>query len=185
MRLITKLAIAGALTTASLTAYVTAQPAPADKLAELDIAEDGRQILYLTPEQREHVRNEMRGFLFGVQSLTLAIADQDREEIARIAGDLGPKGQMGQGMGHGKGGGQGMQHEPGMGKGNGMGGGQHGMMANMPDEFFSYARPLRHGFKAIAEMAADADMTDIQRAFGENLENCVACHGTFTARDAK
>lgn len=197
MRPLQTLAIAGVIASASFAGYVAIQSASAQESADLEIADDGRQILYLTPEQRDHVRTEMRGFLFGVQSLTVALADEDREEIARLAADLGPKGMMGQGMGkgmghgsgggHGPGMGQGMQHKPGSGQGmgKGMGGGQHGMMANMPDEFFNYARPLRQGFMQISEMAADAPFTEIQRAFGENLENCVACHGTFTARDAK
>ncbi|MAP96195.1 MAG: hypothetical protein CMK07_14710 [Ponticaulis sp.] len=159
--------------------------------ADATIASDGRQILYLTEEQRTHVRGEMRNFLEGVQGLTYAIADEDRAMIAELAAGMGPHGP-GPGMDNG----QGMQRGNGMGRGHGdkpmegMQGGQGmgkmggmGMMRDAPDEFFEYARPLRQNFKAISEMAPTADMKDIQRALSENLLNCVACHDTFTARD--
>lgn len=173
--------------------------APSEPAAtsEPEYAEDGRRILYLTPDQKEHVSDEMRGFLMGIQGLTEAIADEDRPRIAELASSMGPKGPgsgMGQGMGrgmgqgHGKGSGmgQGMGRGmgPGMGGGHGMGNGR-GVMANQPPEFHAIGQSLRHGFKDIAEMAPTADMKDIQYALAGNLTQCTACHSSFAAVDAK
>ncbi|GEM_PF-2395581 len=166
------------------------------------LSEDGREILYLSSEQRNHIRTQMRSFLTGVQGLTEAIAYEDREAIAEIAAGLGPHGMQGQGGGMRHGSGEGMRlgegdgqhggHAPGEGRGQGMGHGQNrgmgngggmGLMRDLPDEFFGFGRPLHQNFKAIADMAETADIKEIQTAFADNLNNCVACHNTFTARD--
>ncbi len=139
------------------------------------IADDGREILYLTPEQRTHVREEMRMFITGVQALTSALAEEDRAAIAQAASSMGRpgrmNGQMGQGRGHGQ--------------GNGMGRGMGGMMASMPAPFHTLGRGTRISFEEIAAMSDTAEMQDIQRAFADTLQNCVTCHSTYTARDAQ
>jgi hypothetical protein len=181
----------GAVACAANTAIGAPQDPAASEAPEY--AEDGRRILYLTPVQKEHVSNEMRGFLMGVQGLTEAIADEDRPRIAELATSMGPKGPgggMGHGMGHGQGKGSGMGQGMGRGMGSGMGqgqgmGGGRGVMANQPPEFHAIGQSLRLGFKDIAEMAPTADMKDIQYALAGNLTQCTACHASFAAVDAK
>lgn len=193
-----KFAVAGASALALIIGSVAIAQETGDtsSIEAVQKAEDGRQILFMTPEQRMHVRSQMRDFLAGVQGITEAIAFEDRDAIADIASGLGPHGGMGggegkgHGPGHGKGHGQdnGERHGQGMGQKMGpkMGqGGGNGMMRNMPAEFFEFGRPLHQNFAKIAEMAPTADMVDIQKALADNMNNCLGCHNTFTARDKK
>lgn len=184
-----------AIVTIACSTTLTATSEPDDAVTETrpEYAEDGRRILYLTADQREHVSTEMRGFLMGISMISEAIADEDRTQIAEIASSMGRKGQgrgmgSGQGMGPGNGMGQGrgMGVGPGQGQGagQGQGRGMGGIMANQPAEFHAIGRELRTGFDDIASMAATADMKDIQYALSANMNQCIACHGSFTARDA-
>ncbi|MAF59018.1 MAG: hypothetical protein CMK03_14105 [Ponticaulis sp.] len=153
------------------------------------IADDGREILFLTPEQRTHVREEMRMFITGVQALTAALAEEDRAAIAQAASSMGRpgrmNGQMGQGHGHGQGNGMGRGMGHGGGQGMHQGQGMGGMMASMPAPFHTLGRGTRISFEEIAAMSDTAEMQDIQRAFADTLQNCVTCHSSYTARDAQ
>lgn len=138
---------------------------------EAKYADDGRQILELTAAQRTHVKEEMRNFLTGIQAMTEAFAEEDRNALKEAALSMGPKG-----MGPGKGKGMGQ----GMGKGTGQG---NGLMRNAPDQFHIYGQGLRWGFMNIAQRANTDDLKSLQKDFAENLTNCSNCHATYTARD--
>ena len=49
---------------------------------------DGRIALYYTADDRAHISTEMLGFLQGLQTISGAIADEDRETIRDAAGAL-------------------------------------------------------------------------------------------------
>lgn len=157
----------------SLFALCLGASAQAQSDQEPDYAADGRQILYLTEEQRTHVQGEMQIFLAGLQSLTLAFAENDRDTIRDVALSLGPKGRQGDFSGA----------NPGRGSGNGAG--RNGIMRNAPAVFHNYSQSLRFGFLDIAQQAETADLKTLQSDFADNLATCSACHATFTARDAE
>ncbi len=161
-----------ALLPAALVFFASALPAASQTAAkDVEYAEDGRQILYLSNAQRTHVKQEMRAFLSGVQTMTQAFVDEDRATLKSAALSMGPKG-MGMGKGQGNG----------MGRGMGFGSGL-GVMRDAPDEFHTFGRGLRRGFLDIADKADTDDLKTLQQAFADNLINCTSCHATFTARD--
>lgn len=168
-----------ALLPAVLLLSVSALPAASQTaVKDVEYAEDGRQILYLSEAQRSHVKQEMRAFLSGVQAMTQAFADEDRAAIKTAALSMGPKG-----MGMGKGQGAGMGDGMGFGRGMSGNGGGHGIMRDAPDEFHTFGRGVRRGFLDIADKADTDDLKTLQQAFADNLINCTSCHETFTARD--
>ena len=113
-------------------------------------SDDPRHAIYLTPGERAHVRGEMLEFLNGVAIISDAAVAGDRETIAETADALR----------RGDGGGQTIRQK-------------------MPEGFRLISRDLRQGFAGISEMAATADMEDIQRATAETLHRCAACHGSY------
>jgi len=114
-------------------------------------ATDGRLALYLTADERGHVSAEMLQFLQGVQTISAAVSDEDRETIQATADNLR------------RGNGQGM-----------------GVQMKAPDGFRQIGQSLRQEFGSIADMSLTSDMTDIQQSLSDAMTNCVACHGTYT-----
>ena len=113
---------------------------------------DGRIALYYTAEDRTHISAEMLGFLQGLQTISGAVAEDDRETIRDAAGALR--------------------------RGNGQG---QAVQAKSPEGFRQIGRALRQDFGDIADMAETADMSDIQITLGNALAKCAACHGTYKA----
>lgn len=112
--------------------------------------EDPRLAIRLTPDERAHVRGEMLEFLNGVAVISDAAVAGDREAIAETADALK----------RGDGGGETIRQK-------------------VPEGFRLMSRDLRQGFAGISEMAATADMENIQRATAETLHRCAACHGSY------
>jgi len=113
---------------------------------------DGRIALYYTATDRTHVSEEMLGFLQGVQTISAAIPEEDRDTIRDAAGAL---------------------H-----RGNGLG---QAVQAKSPEGFRQIGRALRQDFADIADMAEAADMPDIQITLSNALAKCAACHGSYKA----
>lgn len=113
---------------------------------------DGRIALYYTAADRAHVSEEMLGFLQGVQAISAAIAEGDRETIGEAAGALR--------------------------RGNGQG---QAVQTKSPDGFRAIGQSLRQDFGDIANMADTADMADIQVSLSNALTKCAACHGSYKA----
>lgn len=117
---------------------------------------DGRIALYYTADDRAHISGEMLGFLQGLQTISAAMADEDRETIHDAAAALR------------RGNGQGMA-----------------VQMKSPEGFRVLGRSLRDDFSAIADMSGTADMADIQIAVSSAMSKCVACHGSFKAVEVK
>jgi len=117
---------------------------------------DGRIALYYTAEDRMHLSAEMLGFLQGLQTISGAIADEDRETIRDAADALR--------------------------RGNGQG---QAVQLKSPEGFRVLGRSLRQDFSDISDMAMTAEMDEIQLAVSSAMGKCVACHGSFKAVEVK
>ena len=115
---------------------------------------DGRIALYYTAADRAHISGEMLFFLQGVQTISAAVAEEDRETIRDTADSL----RIGQGRGQGQ-----------------------ALQAKSPEGFRTIGRSLRQDFGAISDMAMTADMSEIQMTLGDAMTKCVACHGSYKA----
>ena len=113
---------------------------------------DGRLALYYTAEDRAHISGEMLAFLQGVQAISSAVVDEDRETIQATAEALR------------RGDGQGM-----------------GVQMKSPEGFRQIGRSLRQDFGAIADMAGTASMPEVQIALSDAMTKCAACHGSYKA----
>lgn len=90
---------------------------------------DGRIALYYTAADRAHVSEEMLGFLQGVQTISAAIPEEDRDTIRDAAGALR--------------------------RGNGLG---QAVQAKSPEGFRQIGRALRQDFADMAEAADMSDI---------------------------
>ena len=117
---------------------------------------DGRIALYYTADDRAHISTEMLGFLQGLQTISGAIADEDRETIRDAAGALR--------------------------RGNGQG---QAVQLKSPEGFRVLGRSLRQDFSDISDIAMTAEMDEIQLAVSSAMGKCVACHGSFKAVEVK
>jgi hypothetical protein len=124
----------------------------AAETARPERTEDGRLALYYTATDRGHISTEMLGFLQSLQTLSAAVADEDRETIRDTAGALR--------------------------RGNGQG---QAVQMKSPEGFRAFGFALRQDFSAISDMAMTADMTEIELAISGATSKCVACHGTYKA----
>ncbi len=113
---------------------------------------DGRLALYYTADDRAHISGEMLGFLQGLQTISMAVAEEDRETIRDAAGALR------------RGGGQGQA-----------------VQQKSPEGFRMIGRSLRQDFGTISDMAMTADMDDLQLAVSDAMGKCAACHGSYKA----
>lgn len=115
-------------------------------------AADGRLAVYYTSADRAHISREMLAFLQGVQTVSSATLDEDRQTI-RITAEALRRGD-GQGM---------------------------AVQMKSPDGFRQIGRALREDFGLIADMAESQSMMEIQIALGNAMTKCVACHGSYKA----
>lgn len=119
-------------------------------------AADTRQILTLTESQREHVLDEMRALLSGVQSILAALAKDNMTAVAQHARLLGMS------MGH---------------KAEGH------LKDVLPREFMLLGMSVHQDFDKIA---ADAEsLKDAKHTLGQvsnTLYKCVACHDAYQIR---
>lgn len=123
-----------------------------------ETAADGRVAVILTPGERDLVLTEMRGFLAGVQTMTVALNSKDMETVARTAESLGMKSAA---------------EVPASLKGK------------LPLEFKQLGFSVHQAFDQIAADARTiGDPAHTQQQLGETLSRCVACHAghQLTAR---
>nr|WP_321361473.1 hypothetical protein [uncultured Hyphomonas sp.] len=117
---------------------------------------DGRIALYYTAEDRMHLSAQMLGFLQGLQTISGAIAEEDRETIRDAAGALR--------------------------RGNGQG---QAVQLKSPEGFRVLGGSLRQDFGTMSDMAMTADMDELQLMVSDAMGKCVACHGTYKAVEAE
>ncbi|OGA22195.1 MAG: hypothetical protein A3I01_11865 [Betaproteobacteria bacterium RIFCSPLOWO2_02_FULL_65_24] len=114
---------------------------------------DGRTVVLLTPEERTFVLKEMRGFLAGVQKLSAALANDDLQQAANVARNMGSEAGAG---------------EP------------AALMGKLPLEFKMLGLSLHADFDRLAREAdAKAAPKDLLRQLGGTLQKCVACHDRY------
>ncbi len=116
-------------------------------------AEDARTPLTLTAAEAAAVREEMRGFLEGVQAISSGLADNDMKAVAKAARAMGISGD---------------KHVP------------MSLRMRLPMEFKEMGRATHIGFDNLA-IDADGlgDAGHSMKQLGETLQNCNACHASF------
>jgi len=112
-------------------------------------AQDDRQAIVVSADQRDMMRAEMRTFLVTVQDIVLALAEGDMPAVADSARSMS--------------------------RGRGMGG---GMGRAMPMEFHQMGRGTHIAFEELAQ-AAEFGPEGVMGELGTLMSNCTGCHATF------
>lgn len=127
-----------------------ALPALAENKAS---AIDKREVLVLTPMQREHVLGEMRALLSGVQNILGALAEDDMKAVADIARPLG-RSMAGKAEDHLKG--------------------------VLPPHFMQLGMAAHEDFDRIAALAeSGADSKAVLSELSRSMNKCQACHANY------
>lgn len=114
---------------------------------------DKREVLVLTPMQREHVLAEMCALLSGVQNILGALAEDDIKAVADIARPLG-RSMAGKAEDHLKG--------------------------VLPKHFMQLGMDVHHDFDSIAALAeSGADGKAILSELSRSMKKCQACHAHY------
>lgn len=117
---------------------------------------DMREIIYLSAERRQHVLEEMQGFLAASQEIIAALGQNDMLAVQEAAN--------GQRQGNGN---------PGL-----------GVRFRLPQEFFAMAQETRKGFGRVADVAkATGDVQKVNEELGNAMLMCNACHSTWQLRE--
>ncbi len=114
---------------------------------------DRREVLVLSPMQREHVLAEMRALLGGVQGLLGALAEDDMKAVADIARPLGTT-MAGKAEDHLKG--------------------------VLPQHFMQLGLMVHQDFDSIAALAeSGADSKAVLSELSRSMKKCQACHAHY------
>jgi len=114
---------------------------------------DKREVLVLTPLQREHVLAEMRALLGGVQGLLGALAEDDMKAVADIARPLGIR-MAGKAEDHLKG--------------------------VLPQHFMQLGLMVHQDFDSIAALAeSGAGNKAVLSELSRSMKKCQACHAHY------
>ena len=114
---------------------------------------DKREVLVLTPIQREHVLAEMRALLGGIQGLLGALAEDDMKAVAEIARPLGIS-MAGKAEDHLKG--------------------------VLPQHFMQLGLMVHQDFDSIAALAeSGGDNKAVLSELSRSLKKCQACHAHY------
>jgi len=115
--------------------------------------DDGRSAIRLTASERIKVLGEMRGMLEAVQTVTEALAREDRAAIENAARSVGMAAT---------------QNE------------SPALMGKLPLEFKTLGLAAHKAWDDIADLAAiGATYRDINAALGDILLNCTSCHAGY------
>lgn len=119
----------------------------------VSLAKDGRSEIKMTPENREYVMAEMRGFLESVQKINEGIAKNDPKIIEKVG------------------------QESGSCKVDGV---PEGLVKSLPLGFKKMGFETHELFDVMAKMAKENyDRQQTQEKLNQLLNNCVACHKTY------
>lgn len=128
--------------------FFTQKPKPAEPFR---MEGDARQSVVVTPEQRQFVMSEMRGFVEGMDEIYQGILENNPEKIARAAEKSGthlkpPK----------------------------------ALRDALPKEFLQMGMKTHKLFDAIADSAMDDyERAVTEKQLGRLMNNCVACHSMY------
>lgn len=115
---------------------------------------DGRTPIVLTDTERAFIRNEMRGFLAGIQEILEASANGDGKRAAAAGRSIGMNGPE-------------KDHIP------------KSLAPKLPMEFKQLGLATHRGFDQIADAAERDGGANAPKQLGLLMQNCVACHGTW------
>lgn len=115
---------------------------------------DTRISFAVTQAERTHIQGQMLTFLTDLQTLNMAVADEDRDLIREIGTA------------------QANRRDP-----NGIG---QTLRMKAPAGFRQINQSLRGDFAALAEAADTAPVGELQERLSLVMSKCVACHGTYT-----
>jgi hypothetical protein len=128
-------------------------------LSAMSVMADGngnRQILSLTEPQRQHVLEEMRALLSGIQNILTALAKDDMAAVAQHARPLG----------------MGMAHKA-----------EDHLKGVLPREFMRLGMSVHEDFDRIAADAESLkDPKQTLRQLSNTMFKCVACHDAYQLR---
>ena len=114
---------------------------------------DKREVLVLTPMQREHVLGEMRALLTGIQNILGALAEDDMKAVADIAHPLGIS-MVGKAEDHLKG--------------------------VLPPHFMQLGLMVHQDFDSIATLAeSGGDSKAMLSELSRSMKKCQACHAHY------
>jgi cytochrome c556 len=131
-----------------------AAPASTQAAAPASQARDGRSVVPLTPDERDHVLGEMRDFLMALQRITDGLAREDGAAVAAAARAVGagsPTGRM-----------------------------PPAIARKLPPDFRELARATHEDFDRIA--AGTSPSLDRSRTLAQTavlLQRCTTCHAAF------
>ena len=114
---------------------------------------DQRRVIPMTPDGRDLVLTEMRGFLAGLQQIVAALSTDDLARAAEVSRSLGTD-MMGEVPPH--------------------------IMQQLPLEFRQLGRSTHQDFDQIAlDLDTLGDPRHAMAQLGETLNKCVACHASW------
>ncbi len=115
--------------------------------------EDGRTAVLLSPAEHNKVLGEMRGLLEAVQTITVALVDEDMESVTATAHSVGMAAARAE---------------------------SPAMLAKLPLDFKALGMSMHKAFDDLGQEAADmGDGKEIQRKLGALLEKCTSCHAGY------
>ena len=127
--------------------------------AEVALDADARTPIAMTADQQRALRTQMRRHFDSVHQLIAALSAGDWAAVAAAASGFAP--------GRGQGAGQ------------GMGPGSNFRDA-LPEQWFSFARPMHAAMNALADEARGAQRLDAALSrLAEATEQCTSCHAAF------
>ncbi len=116
--------------------------------------EDGRITLSINKDEKRFVLAEMRDMLETVQSIVLALDENNMDDVAEAVKGRGVADMM--------------RNTPKI------------LIAKVPLEFMALGRGMHKGFDDIGKAASEgANREKIISLLGEQLGKCVACHSTY------
>lgn len=124
--------------------------------AQTDVA-DTRTAVPMSDSQQAELRAQMRKHLESLQATLAALAAADWTAVATAANTLTPG--QGRGMGQGP---------------------MHSFRSALPQDWFTFARPMHQQFAAIAAEAAGQRRSDVAlAALAQATAQCTGCHAHF------
>lgn len=121
--------------------------------------DDKRQVITITELQREHVLEEMRALLSGIQEILTLLASEDMAAVAQRARSLGTH----------------MTHKA-----------EDHLKGALPKEFMRLGMSVHRDFDQIAIDAASLkDSKHTLRQLSDSMNKCVACHASYQIRSSQ
>lgn len=117
---------------------------------------DKRQVITMSELQREHVLEEMRALLSGIQKILTSLASEDMAAVTQHARSLGMH----------------MTHKA-----------EDHLKGALPKEFMQLGMSVHRDFDQMASDAASLkDSKHTLRQLSDSMEKCVACHASYQIR---